>query len=304
MSWWDELWLNEGFATFVGWLAVDRIHPEWNVFTSFVSRDYQFGSKLDSQRSSHPIQVEVEKAQDIDQIFDGISYNKGAAVIRMLENHLGKENFANGVNQYLKKHAFGNATTQNLWESLSVSSGQNVDSLMSNWIKKTGYPSIFVQNEKFDNINQVMTISLHQKRFLSSGDLTEDEDTVVWVIPIGVRTKNGLSRHLLSTRNGEISFPFQGKETDFYKLNADVTGFYRVCYNLEQLEALSSALAKSLNSFSIEDRIGILSDVFSYALSGEVSTTGALEIAVGFKDEESFMCYQIDLEFWKSFRRE
>jgi aminopeptidase 2 len=102
MDWWSELWLNEGFATFVGWLAVDHIFPEWNVFTSFLIGDYARGVGLDALRSSHPIEVEVNSAAEIGQIFDAISYSKGASVIRMLNDSLGGPVFAKGVSAYLK----------------------------------------------------------------------------------------------------------------------------------------------------------------------------------------------------------
>ena len=107
MDWWSELWLNEGFATWVGWLAIDRLHPEYLVWSSFVTEAVQTASQLDSLRASHPIEVPVKDALDIDQIFDAISYLKGSSVIRMLSNHLGVEKFLSGVSSYLKEHSYG-----------------------------------------------------------------------------------------------------------------------------------------------------------------------------------------------------
>lgn len=107
MDWWSELWLNEGFATWVGWLAVDRFHPEYLVWSQFLAGDVQAASRLDSLRASHPIEVPVKDALEINQVFDAISYRKGCSVIRMLSNHLGVELFLSGVSDYLKAHSYG-----------------------------------------------------------------------------------------------------------------------------------------------------------------------------------------------------
>lgn len=107
MNWWSELWLNEGFATWVGWLAVDHLHPDYQVWTQFVTEAMQTAQQLDSLRSSHPIEVPVKDALEIEQIFDAISYLKGSSVIRMLSNHLSVEVFLKGVSEYLKTHAYG-----------------------------------------------------------------------------------------------------------------------------------------------------------------------------------------------------
>ena len=96
MDWWSDLWLNEGFATFVGWLAVDHLFPEWQIWTQFVTNDYASGLSLDGLVSSHPIEVDVQSPSEINQIFDAISYSKGASVIRMLNSYLGQTTFMQG----------------------------------------------------------------------------------------------------------------------------------------------------------------------------------------------------------------
>ncbi len=107
MDWWSELWLNEGFATWVGWLAIDHFYPDHLVWSQFVSESVQTAFQLDALRASHPIEVPVKNALEIDQIFDAISYLKGSSVIRMLSSHLGEENFLSGVSDYLKAHSYG-----------------------------------------------------------------------------------------------------------------------------------------------------------------------------------------------------
>ena len=267
---------------------MDKLFPSWQVFKTFVARDLSYGMHADSQRASHAIQVPVSSGEEIDQIFDGISYSKGASVIRMLENYLGREIFSQGVNNYLKKHAYGNATTNDLWDSLSEASGQDIGKLMGEWTLSMGYPSCEIVKESFDVNKGEMTLFLEQSRFLASGDLKPEEDVVVWSVPVGVKTSTGVTQHLLTTKSGQISFPFQ-PQNDFYKLNSDVSGFYRVCYSPQGLSNLTTALSKNFDLFTVQDRIGIVSDVFAFAISGKISTVEAIETLVGFQKEKSFM---------------
>lgn len=110
MDWWNELWLNEGFATWVGWLAVNHLEPQFHVWSQFVQEAMQAAQNLDGLRASHPVEVPVRDALEVDQIFDAISYLKGSSVIRMLSSHLGEEVFLQGVSSYLKKHAYGKSS--------------------------------------------------------------------------------------------------------------------------------------------------------------------------------------------------
>lgn len=138
MQWWNELYLNESFATWVGWLAVDHIYPEWDIWTSFVNEDMPRALKLDALRSSHAIEVDVADASEIHQIFDAISYDKGASVIRMLSSWLGVETFLGGVRRYIQKHKWGNASSNDLWVALSEEAGMDVAKFMTLWTKHVG----------------------------------------------------------------------------------------------------------------------------------------------------------------------
>ena len=146
MDWWSELWLNEGFATWVGWLATDKLHPTHHVWSQFVTASTDTAFRLDSLGSSHPIELPVKDVLEVDQIFDAISYLKGSSVIKMLSSHLGVGTFLSGVSEYLKEHQYGvlgssrfmqnadifagNATTNDLWKALSKASGKNVNEFM------------------------------------------------------------------------------------------------------------------------------------------------------------------------------
>ena len=144
MEWWDDLWLNESFASWMGNKAVDHIRPEWDMWTQFVYQDTNGGLSLDGLKNSHPIEMQVANPAEIGELFDAISYNKGGAVLRMLEDFLGEETFRQGIHHYLKSHQYGNARTEDLWASLESVSGKPITAIMNTWVKQAGYPVLTV----------------------------------------------------------------------------------------------------------------------------------------------------------------
>ena len=138
MEWWDELWLNEGFATWVGVYVSDKLHPEWAVWGQFVAESMSEAFNLDSIRKSHPVQVPVRAGPEVAQIFDAISYLKGSSIIRMLSAHLGNEVFLQGVADYLMKNAYGTAKADDLWLALNEVSGQDVGQMSQACSAKLG----------------------------------------------------------------------------------------------------------------------------------------------------------------------
>ncbi|KAM0501717.1 hypothetical protein D7B24_004447 [Verticillium nonalfalfae] len=279
MDWWDELWLNEGFATWVGWLATDHLHPEWQVWPQFINEGMEMAFKLDSIRASHAIHVPVKDALDVNQIFDHISYLKGCSAIRMLANHLGVETFLKGVSNYLKKHQYGNAKTEALWSALSEASGKDVNKLMGPWISKIGHPVLTVAEQP----NQ---ISIKQSRFLSTGDVKPQDDETTWWIPLELEGKKGVK--------GITSIALEKKEdiitdidSEFYKLNSGASGFYRVNYPPERL----LQLGKQLDRLSIEDKIAIIGSAGDLAFSGNGTTAALLSFIQGFSKEDNYLVW-------------
>lgn len=280
MEWWEHLWLNEGFATYVGWLAVDHLHPEWEVWTQFVTDDLQRGLTLDAMKSSHPIEVQVRSPAEITQIFDAISYSKGASVIRMLATHLGQEVFVNGVRTYLKEFSYANASTNDLWRHLSKSSGQDIRSLMHVWTREMGYPVLNVKHEKHGDS---VSLCLKQRRFLSNGNVSDEDDKIVYWVPVSVKGKD-VTNVVVNKREQTVNVPVSAD--NFYKLNLDVTGFYRVNYPKEQLKLLGQLANEKL---SMSDRVGLVTDAFALAISGDGSTVNALELVKALKNEEQYI---------------
>ncbi|KAK0724376.1 peptidase family M1-domain-containing protein [Lasiosphaeris hirsuta] len=278
MDWWDELWLNEGFATWAGWLATDHLHPEWEVWAQFVNEGFDQAFTLDSVRSSHPIQVAVRDALDVNQIFDKISYLKGCSMIRMLASNLGIKTFLQGVAIYLKKHAYGNAKTTALWESLSEASGVDVNTIMGAWIEKIGFPVLTVTEGPGSQ-----EISIKQSRFLSTGDVKPEDDETTWWVPLALRGKlnsQGVESLALTTKDSTIS----GVSDDFYQLNTDATGFYRVNYPESRLKKLGTQLGQ----LSTEDKIFITGSAADLAFAGYSTTAGLLSFIQGMKAETHY----------------
>lgn len=253
MQWWDELWLNEGFATWVGYAAVDHLFPDWHIFLGFVSTAVQTALNLDGLHNSHPIKVPVKDALDIDQLFDAISYLKGASTIRMLLSYLGKELFLKGVALYLKRNEYGNATSEDLWAAILEVSGKPIDSMMQSWITKVGFPVLEAQM-KNDNLE------ISQSRFLNSGHVAPEDDQTTWWVPLGLQSSQASLEEKLLSISG-IRNPF--------KLNSNVNGFFRVNY---LPELLHDNILASFGLLSDEDKVGVIADVAVIAASGDSHT--------------------------------
>ncbi|KAK3689171.1 peptidase family M1-domain-containing protein [Podospora appendiculata] len=276
MDWWDELWLNEGFATWAGWLATDYLHPEWEVWPQFINEGMDQAFSLDSVRASHPIQVVVRDALDVNQIFDKISYLKGCSMIRMLASNLGIKTFLKGVAIYLKKNAYGNGKTKALWDALSEASGVDVNSIMGPWIQKIGFPVLTVT----EGSNE---ITVKQSRFLSTGDVKPEDDTTTWWVPLAVKgstSTEGVQELALTTKDMTVS----GISSDFYQLNVGATGFYRVNYPESRLRTLGT----QLDRLSTEDKIYITGSAADLAFSGHGTTNALLSFVQGLKNETHF----------------
>ncbi|KAI5952527.1 hypothetical protein KGF54_003394 [Candida jiufengensis] len=265
MKWWDELWLNEGFATWVGYAAVDYLYPEWDIFSEFVSTSLEQALELDGLRNSHPIEVPVVDALDIDQVFDAISYLKGASTILMISKYLGEKVFLKGVALYLQKNKYGNATSHDLWSSIGEVSGKPIDKLMETWIKKVGFPIVNVENN-----DQGLVFS--QSRFLNGGDVTSEENEAVWWIPLNTLSGNSIGIDSFEEKNHVVE-GFQLGDKQF-KINKDTSGVYRVNYSDTILE---NNVIAHFENFSTRDKVGIIADFAATACSGNNSTVKFLK---------------------------
>ncbi|CDR39601.1 CYFA0S03e05160g1_1 [Cyberlindnera fabianii] len=291
MDWWDELWLNEGFATWVGYYAIDRIFPEWRIFDQNTMETLQQAMEVDALRGSHPVEVPIQSSSDIDQVFDHISYCKGGSVIHQFAKALGTDTFLKGVSHYLKKHKFANGTTKNLWESISEVSGEDVVAMADNWITKIGFPYVTVEQDDEGNV------TFTQNRFLSAGDATEEENQTIWWIPLNISTGPSDADKIvetLSTRSTTVKGLASTHE--FFKVNKNSDGLYRVVYDTKTLDTIK----KNISKLSVTDRAGLIADATVTAVAGLTKTSDLLSLLKLFKGETDSVVWTAILESLKT----
>lgn len=275
MTWWDDLWLNEGFATFFAYRGLDWTFPDWQPTASLVVQETQLAFSLDDKDTSHPIVQHVEHPDQITEIFDRISYSKGAAILHMLESFLTPEVFQRGVRTFLEMHEFGHATTDDLWKALTKEA-KNVDvkKVMDTWTLQMGYPVVHVHRHAHPHMSHA-TVS--QTRFLRDPNATANSTSPFgysWEIPLSYRTSRSREVHhtWMHLNNQTIKFDVPDVTPgDWVKFNADEQGFYRVNYEEDGWRQLSDALGEDPLSFSIMDRANLVDDAFSLASAGLVT---------------------------------
>lgn len=281
MDFWDGLWLNEGFATWMSWYACDSLYPDWKVWESYVSDSLQHALTLDALRASHPIEVPVKRADEINQIFDAISYSKGSSLLKMISKWLGEENFIKGVSQYLKKHKWGNTKTSDLWEALSDVSGEDVVKVMDIWTKNIGFPIVTVKESNNGEIN------VTQNRYLATADVKPEEDKVLYPVFLGLKTSEGIDESLALTERSKtftVSTP-----DDFFKINGDQSGIYRTAYSSERWAKLGKAGVEG--KLSVEDRVGLVADAGALAATGYIKTTDLLNLVKSWSSEVNYVVW-------------
>jgi tricorn protease interacting factor F2/3 len=274
MKWWNDLWLNESFATFMATKIVHKFYPEWDLWDQFLDDAMLQAMSLDSLKSSHPINVDVKHPAQIREIFDVISYDKGGNVLRMLENYVGTENFRKGLKHYLTKHKYSNAEGHDLWNSIGKIARKPVKSMMKTWVNQVGYPLVVVARKNSH-------ISLTQRRFLSDGSKSSKRK---WVIPIAIDEGNHKSLILFKSHSSKFSL----KNTDSnFIINSGRQGFYRVEYDDNTLANLSLLIdEKILNHV---DRWSLQNDLFAHCISGTKQLQEYLDLTTSYHDEDNYI---------------
>lgn len=281
MDFWDGLWLKEGFATWMSWYSTNVFYPEWRVWDGYVIDDLRSALALDSLRSSHPIEVPVKRADEVNQIFDAISYQKGSCVLRMLSKYLGEDVFLEGIRIYLKRHAYSNTETSDLWAALSEASGKDVERVAGIWTRKVGHPVVSVTEDEANG-----SIHVKQNRFLRTADVEPEEDEVLYPVFLNLRTKDGLQEDLsLNTREGDFKVP----DFDFFKVNSGHSGIYRTSYTTDRLYKLGQNAKAGL--LAVEDRAGMIADAGALAAAGYQKTSGLLSLLQGFDSENEYIVW-------------
>jgi puromycin-sensitive aminopeptidase len=273
MAWWDDLWLNEAFATWMAFKIVDAWRPEWRVWLEF-DAGRAAAQHLDALSSTHPIRAEVKNADEAEESFDLITYEKGGAVLRMIEAYLGEEAFRDGIRLYMRRHQTGNATADDLWSALTEASGQPVVALANAWLRTPGYPLVSLRRE-----GRVLT--LKQRRFFSEPGL---EGEGRWPVPVVLRFEDegGPRERRVLLEEAEATVTLEGRgEVRWLVGNKDATGFYRVAHAEADLAAIGAHLAR----LTAAERIALLSDEWALLRRGEREAGPFLDLCARFGGE-------------------
>ena len=273
MKWWNGIWLNEAFATFMEMKAVDAFRPEWKRWLEFAAAERPWAFKTDELAGTRPVEFEVRSPAQAEGMFDGITYGKGSAVLRMMEQYLGEEPFRAGVENYLRRHAYGNTETRDLWESLDDASGRPVGEIMDTWILQGGYPQLTVGIADGG-------LSLEQGRFLLIPDPAE---TSSWKVPVRLRGMAGGDPFETSVlvEGRRITIPLGGP-VDWVIANAGGHGFYRSRYE----EPLQAALVDRLHLLDPVERFVLVDDAWTFVEAGRSGVSGFVNLASAYRDEQ------------------
>ena len=275
MKWWNDLWLNESFATFMATKFVDKFYPEWDLWNQFVEDAMNVAMGLDSLKTTHPIDVKVNSPAEIREIFDAISYDKGGCVLRMLENYVGEPNFQKGLKKYLSDFKYKNAKGQDLWDAIGKASGMPVTAMINTWLKQPGFPLVEI-NQDGNNLK------IKQKRYLLESDKKFSKG--LWSIPLSLGLEKETSKTLFSKKSMSVKLP---KNTIGFVANYGRKGFYRVKYD----EGILLDLKMLVDQKRIPpiDRWAIQNDLFSLCVSGDEQVRNYLDFSDAYFDEDSYL---------------
>jgi len=278
-AWWDDIWLNEGFATWMSRKPIEAWHPEWHVQDD-AAEDAQQIIGVDSLATARAIHGNPSTSSEIKEMFDGITYEKGGAVLRMLESYVGPETFRKGVNAYLAAHANGNATSADFWQAEAQASGKPVDKIMPTFVFQPGVPLLSLSNSCSDGSGK---LDLKQQRFFVSPERLQTASNETWQIPICTKTSKNAA--------GDCSLMTQGEQTvsssscaDWVFGNRDAKGYYRVAYAPEELKKVADAAERQLN---VPERIALVEDAWALTRAGRTSVADFLDLAQRLPSEQN-----------------
>jgi len=279
MHWWTDLWLNEGFASYMEKLCTNYIFPHWKIWNLYLGNNrYRNAIEIDSLKNSHAIEVELNHPDEINETFDMVSYEKGTAIIRMLAEFIGEDKFKEGLRYYLKKHSYKNTKTINLWEAFEKVSRKPIKKMMSSWTKQAGFPLVTL-TQSSDSY-----LKLSQERFFSSR-LTKMKNKTpkIWEIPLIYKNENSDKKIILDKKNTKL------KDKIIKKINSNESSFLKICYDKNTLEIIKKQIEE--NHMNTIDRLGIVRDIFSLAEGGYIKTQEALKFSLSYKDEKEYIVW-------------
>ena len=280
MRWWNGIWLNEAFATFMEVAATDAFAPQWKMWTSF-GLDRSAAFDVDSLHSTRTVEFPVESPADADGMFDVLTYQKGGALLRMLEQYLGPDRFRAGVSHYLTKHSYGNTETNDLWDAIehvvSTDGGEMIPvrRLMDSWIWQAGYPLV---SARVDGNELVLS----QRQFT----FDDNPDATLWVVPMHVRIGNEIQKVLLEGDDIRVAMK---NASDVVVVNAGGSGFFRVEYSADLMTRISGDTLRGLTTL---ERYNLVDDAWNAVVAGAISADRFMTFAQNFTNETDLAVWQ------------
>ena len=276
MAWWDNLWLNEGFASWMATKQTARRHPEWKPWLRAASGK-EHAMRLDARATTHPIQMPVKTESEAGDAFDEITYQKGQAVIRMIEEWLGEEKFREGIRGYMKKHALSNTTTADLWAALGKAGGKDVRAFAQGWTEQPGFPVVMVSSFPQE---EAARVTVWQKRFTVHQDEAAE---LTWTVPVSHAPAGNPQAAELLMIERKMPQSFAVPPDGAVKANVGGTGYYRVQYQ----DWLFKRLLRALPHLAEADRVNLLGDTWALAQAERVPVTDYLRLADALVDTAS-----------------
>lgn len=277
MAWWDDLWLNEGFASWVEVLAKDHLFPEWESWTEFVAGDYAYAKETNGLASSPPLQLDLKDPRELETLIDpSLVYSKGPTIIRMLDAYLGRETFRDGLRVYLKRHAYGNAITTDLWKALAETSGKPVEEVMNAWTGKAGYPILAFEGGQ-----------VTQQRFYSSPrEAKKAKPADPWPVPLSYLLPGGQVTEQRLVMKATEPMPDEVTKAAWFKPNAGETALMRARYSMDMVKALEQPLHEG--KLDETDRFGLVEDIVAGAEAGLTDAGVVLKLVESLRDEPAY----------------
>jgi aminopeptidase N len=287
MAWWDDIWLNEGFATWMANKPLAALHPEWQIAVD-EARENRAALGLDSLQSTRPVHADADTPAQIDEAFDVIAYQKGASVLRMVESYVGADSFRKGINAYLQTHQHGNATSEDFWKAISSSSGKPVERMLPTFVNQPGVPLLTVTLACPGS--QETSVTIGQSRFLADGSSPSDRE--LWQVPFCF--ESAASKRAPNPAAGRQCFVLTGQQHDYtihdggcqrwVFANLDARGYYRTEYAPELLRAMTPDVETKLTA---PERLSLVDDEWAMVKAGRHSIADYLSLVAGFGREHT-----------------
>jgi aminopeptidase N len=274
MNWWNNIWLNEGFATWMENKPLEAWKPEWHIDEQVASA-LNGAMNLDAQRVTRTIRAEANTPDEINEMFDGITYEKGGSILHMVESYLGEETFRQGVHNYLKAHMYGNATAEDFWDAQTANSHKPVDKIMASFIAEPGVPLL-----SFGKVANGEVPVSQSRFFLNPKNATEEAKTQVWTVPVCFKTE-GTKREceLLTSKEGTLKVP----NAAIFYADGGGAGYYRSAYTAEDYAALLSRVT----TLTPVERVNVVGDELALMRAGKSKAGDFLSLAASLKNDDS-----------------